>query len=269
MKNKILLLLVSINFLTFKASAQIDTAIIFSEIRNLKTDDMIKSYCEGLSESDQNLHTFNNPVLQTENLVKAIYLFKYFDFSKNEQIKEYFIEVYPDIIWIHQPFVDLSFYTYPLLFELYKLRNETFDGGTYKQNIELNRVTKNNSNLGVEVDENLNALSFDKIDIDKVCELAFEFMMLYRVFGFKGKDIEVGIWTYGENRRLSIVQSDNNDFYLVGGNFFKLNKINDTVFHFATNVDGNYLEIAENGDLLNKDKNGNTIEVFKKKVFKY
>ena len=49
----------------------------------------------------------------------------------------------------------------------------------------------------------------------------------------------------------------------------KVNKINDTNFHFATNVDGTYLEIAENGDLLNKDKNGNTIEVFKKKVFKY
>ena len=62
MKNKILFLFVSISFLTFKASAQIDTAIIFSEIRNLKTVEEKQIYLENIVKLDQEIRKVESDV---------------------------------------------------------------------------------------------------------------------------------------------------------------------------------------------------------------
>lgn len=264
-------------FLFFLNSySQIDTAIIFSEIRELKTDDMIDEYWRELDSCDQDLNTFTNPVTQTENLVKTIYFFKYFGFNRNNRFKINTIsqsnaEMHALYIWMHNRFVDLNSYTFPLISECRKIY--LYDGGEinyYLQNVQIDRFEKVefNNKLSLYFKEK----SFEKININNVVSLANEAMKIYSIKDSK-KNVN-GRWRLVKENlnqyEVQIILIENN-YYLheLKGNYYKLKQddFNNKYFHFSNEIDDTYLEILENGDLVNKDLKGKTLTVYKKISF--
>jgi hypothetical protein len=257
--------------LSFKSFSQIDTSIIFKEIRELKTDEMIEKYWENLKECDQNIHTFNNPVLQTENLLKVVYFFKYFGFSKYcyfDKSKEHSSNFFEDaqIIWIHQTFTEMNLYTFPLISECGKLKINDFSGYDpyFMQGVLISRSGEKFDKIAYE---KLKYNKFNNINIDSLSSLALEFMKVYREIN--AFPIEQGIWKFKENNKLILYKTKKGDYYLNVGNYFKLKKINENTFQFNQNIDDTYFEIDKNGNLINKDENGKMLNMYEKVLLKY
>jgi hypothetical protein len=252
--------------------SQIDTAIIFSEIRELKTDEMIDEYWRKLEACDQNLHTFNNPVLQTENLLKVIYFYKYFGFSKycfydKTKLNYNNSELYSRTIWMHQPYSDLSYYTYPLIIECGKLVVDTHEGYSSYYIQGVTTSGKNEGEYGKIAYDKIKNNKFDDINIDTISMLAFEFMNIYR--NSNNSAVDVGQWRGYKNYKTSIFKTDSGDYYFKDFGYFKLKKISNNIYEFEIDRDGTYLEIDENGNLLNKDGNGKILKVYNKVLFEY
>ena len=262
---------------SFKSFSQIDTSIIFKEIRELKTDEMISLYWENLMLSDQNLHTFNNPVLQTENLLKAVYFFKYYGISKNcfyDKSKLFESNVFDGnvfnnvkTIWIHQPFSNLSLYTFSLIEECQILTYNSsgvFDP-YYMQGVLLSCCI-NDDEIEKKAYEKIKHDKFKNINIDSLTSLALEFMKVYREID--SFPIEQGIWNCNKYKMMLYKTKDGN-YYLDAGNYFKLKKIKENIFQFYANIDGTYFEIDNNGNLIYKDENGKMLNMYEKVILKY
>lgn len=263
--------------LSFKSFSQIDTSIIFKEIRELKTDEMISLYWENLMLSDQNLHTFNNPVLQTENLLKAVYFFKYYGISKNcfyDKSKLFESNVFDGnvfnnvkTIWIHQPFSNLSLYTFSLIEECQILTYNSsgvFDP-YYMQGVLLSCCI-NDDEIEKKAYEKIKHDKFKNINIDTLSSLAFEFMQVYREID--SYPIEQGIWNF-DNSKMTLYKSQNGNYYLDAWSYFKLKKIKENIFQFYSNIDETYFEIDNSGNLLYKDEKGKILNMYKKVILKY
>lgn len=257
--------------LCFNLKAQIDTALIFAEIRALKTDSMIDDYWGKLKACDQNLHTFNNPVLQTENLLKAVYFFKYFGFSKhgyfNQQL-EHQVNLFEDaqVIWIHQPFTAINCYTFPLISKCGRYKENEFSGYDpyFTQNLLLAHPGEKFDQLTYD---KLKNNKFENIDINVLSSLAFESMKIYREI--TSQPIEQGIWKFHENSKLILYKTLEGKYILHALNYFKLTQMTATSFKFEDNLDGTYIEISDKGDLLVKDQNNSILATYQKQELKY
>ena len=272
MKRKISLLFITI-IIGFKSFSQIDTSFIFKEIRELKTDEMINLYWKNLIISDQNIHTFNNPVLQTENLLKVVYFFKYYGFSQNcfyDKTKLFDSNVFEDArtIWIHQPFIKLNLYTFSLIGECGKLSNNKSDvyDPYFMQGILLS-CNMNNDVIEKRAYEKIKYNNFKSINIDSLSGLAFEFIKAFREIDLY--PIEQGIWNFNNISKMILYKTQNGSYYLDAWNYFKLIKVKENIFQFDANIDGTYFEIDNNGDLLYKDEKGGLLNMYKKIILKY
>lgn len=251
---------------------QIDTVQIKKEIKNLKNDSMVNAYWQKLDSIDQNIITFSNPIIQTENLVKCLYFFKYLGFSEFNRFEKKTIsyseaEMRAKIIWMHSSFTDLNIYTFPLIKECYKVDNNFDYPDYFIQNVQIVR-TSENIELDKKVISNLENETFEKVDLKKVVELSNEYIRLLS----KIKDAKVlDTWksNNSKNQNLSqieykyrIIKIKKMYYFESMDNFFKITKTKKNKFYFSNKIDNTYLEILKNGNLVNKDFEGNIIEEF-------
>jgi len=261
--------------------SQIDTAKIFTEIRHLSTDLLIEKYWIKLDSCDQDFGTFSNPIKQIENLLKCCYFFKIHGFSKASQFENdsltYSSNTSPArqslIVWMHSSFSDLNYYTFPLIYECKKIYIHFDYLNYFLQNLLIarhgdfpelyNKVTK-------KVENN----SFNQLEIKKIVELANEFISLKIADSIK----VVGNWKCvsfdkqtndSSEYKIQIFKSLDDSYYLESFNIFKLTKNNSkksNIFQFTNNLDGTFLEIIENGNLVNKDENGEILVIYTKEL---
>lgn len=267
---------ITIAFLLLATSSNLkaqilDTANIFSEIRNLKTDSMIDDYWGKLYNSDQDTATFNNPIKQTENLVKAVYFFKQFGFSKYNRFntKTTTDSAYPEMhaiyIWIHNPYLNLNRYTFQLIHEaceIYTYGNPD-TANYYIQNIAcFNDPTKNYTKHLIS---KLSACKFSDIDIEKLVQTANEFIIFFQA-NKNRKTKLIGTWV-NNNEKLTLLNYQNDFFILKEDSgtqqYFKLNMKSDKPIETIFETTDNEIEIKliKNEDL--KLKFDNQIIVYK------
>lgn len=259
-------LLIFLIYLTSnKSYSQIDTTLISSEINLLSNDSLVDDYWIKLNACDQDVKTFSQPILQTENLVKCIYFFKKFGFSnknrfEKEKLSNSQAEMYAQFIWMHSGYMDLNIYTFPFIVECNKIYQE--DYSYLSQNITVCRINQYPALIQKAL-SNAQLNSYENLDMNKIFELANE-LKAFKEEKLESKNI-IGYWKIGKFD-IQINKLDNgNYFFDCGGIIYKLIKVNDSVFNYATNIDDSYLEILENGNLVNKDKDGNILEIFEKK----
>ncbi len=253
--------------------SQIDTNKIIKEIKSLTNDSLINVYWQKLDSIDQNINTFSNPILQTENLVKCLYFFKYFGFSELNRFERKSMsysdaEMRAKIIWMHSSFTDLNIYTFPLIIECYKV-DKNFDYPDYFiQNVQIVRTIEN-LELDKKVISNLENETFEKVDLKKVVELSNEFIQLQLkidktkiIDTWKSKNDNSSKTTIEYKHK--IIKLGKTYYFESMGNFFKLlrSKKNKNIFFFVNEIDKSYLEIYKNGELNYKDNSGKIIESF-------
>ena len=269
----ILGIFLSINF----SFAQLDSTKIFNEINSLTNDSLVDDFWRRLDSCDQDLNTFTKPILQTENLVKAICFFKKFGFSDNNRfdkskISESNAEMHSLYIWMHSSSADLNYYSFPLIVECKKIYKYADDPNYFIQNIQVARTYRYeliNRKTIEKVEEN----SFKDIDLKVVFSFANEYISFLKQFEqhtTKGNWnlIEVNEKTkYVSKYTFKMFQSKNGIYYFESvGNYFKLkqSETNKNIFHYETNVDDTYLELLDNGNLVNKSKEGEVLVTYVK-----
>ncbi|MEO9257091.1 MAG: hypothetical protein ABI207_01845 [Crocinitomicaceae bacterium] len=256
----------------------IDTASIVREINNLTSDSLIDAYWIKLDSCDQDLHTFFKPIEQTKNLLKCYYFFKKFGFSNTKRFSQnnepsWNPEMYSLIIWQHNCFVDLKYYSSSLVYEcnlIYK--NSTKDYSEYITRVLTLSPIYNDSIAESKALENCGGKSFKEIDVAKLVELANEYKEL--IIEMVDNQNVIGTWKIKKSWFI-LFKSKNDSYYLeytqnkktnhpYGSSFYKLDKINSSIFHFTTDISGAYLEILVNGNLAIKDTGGRIIETYLK-----
>ena len=250
--------------------SQIDTASIFKEINSLSNDSLVDDFWRRLDSCDQDLKTFENPILQTENLIKTYYFFKKFGYSNNCRFDKTKVsvnngEMHSLYIWMHSSYVDLNYCTFPLIREGIKIY--LYSGSTYPNYFLQNIMVPTYRDNPIERIKALNkveTLKFTDIDIEKLVLLANEYKLLREEILDSNSLKVLGNWKL-DKFKIRIYKSKNGFHYFEAlGNHFKLETTNFKLFRFITNVDGTYLEILEDGNLVNKDEEGNVIETFLK-----
>ena len=250
-------------FISGISNSQIDTNKIFTEINSLTNDSLVDDFWRRLDSCDQDMNTLRNPILQTENLIKAIYFFKKFGFSDNnryatEKLSYSDAEIHALIIWMHSCNVDLNYYTFPLVLECVKIYTYFDYPNHFLQNFILfsNKSSPESNRILKKVESN----SFDDIEIEKIVEIANEYYIL------KHEKIDsnnvVGNWKVG--RFIAKIYKANNETYYLEylGSTVKLNKITCSKFNYLDKNNTFFIEIAENGNLIYIDDT--SIENFSK-----
>ena len=262
------ILILTAFFIANISISQIDTVSIFKDVNSLTDDSLIDDFWRRLDSCDQDLNTFENPILQTENLIKTYYFFKKFGYSNNcrfDKSKESLnmAEMHSLYIWMHSSYVDLNFHTFPLINEGVKIYVASDYPNYFLQNI-LITTYRDNSIEQAKAFKKVESLSFQNIDIKKVVDLANEYKVLREELTDNSNLQVIGNWKL-DKFKIRIYKSKNGYHYFEAlGNHFKLETTNFKLFRFVTNVDGSYLEILEDGNLVNKEEEGNVIETFLK-----
>ncbi len=161
--------------------SQIDTTFIFKEVNSLTNDSLVDDFWRRLDSCDQDFATFENPILQTENLIKTYYFFKKFGYSNNcrfdkSKLSSNDAEMHSLYIWMHSSYVDLNYCTFPLIREGIKIY--LYSGSQYPNYFLQNIMVPTYRDNPIERMKALKkAESFDFKDIDfkKVIELANEY----------------------------------------------------------------------------------------------
>jgi len=244
-------------FMSSISYSQIDTNKIITEINSLTNDSLVDDFWRRLDSCDQDMNTFRNPILQTENLIKAIYFFKKFGFSDNnryatEKLSYSDAEMHTLIIWMHSSSIDLNYYTFPLVTECIKIYTYAADDlSYYLQNISLLENDINSEIKTENIDKSVEN-SFFQLDMKKIIDIANEFNILKNEI-FDSNQV-VGIWDIGRFKA-KIYKSKNKIYFLEYlGDIVKLNKINYSKFSFLDKNDTSFIEILENGNLIYKDE---------------
>ncbi len=267
-KHIIIVFFLSIGSIGF---SQVDTSAIVSEINSLTNDSLIDDYWLRLYASDQDMTTFENPVQQIENLIKCCYFFKKFGFSNNNRygtnkVSYTDAEMHTLYIWMHCSFTDLNYLTFPLIVESLKIYKHA--DSDYPDYFLQNLVILSNER-GPEVKaktlHSAESNSFEHMDMKKIVDLANEFSYINNEItrgNLTRKSVDwldsnsvIGTWKIGKFN-VHIIKTKNDRYYLESfENLFKLEKISDSIYQFSTNIDGTYLEVLENGDMVNRNEN--------------
>ena len=248
--------------------SQIDTASIFKEVNSLTNDSLVDDFWRRLDSCDQDFSTFENPILQTENLIKTYYFFKKFGYSNNcrfDKSKESLnmAEMHSVYIWMHSSCVDLNYYTFPLVKEGVKIYIYSQYPNYFLQNIMMPSYG-DKSKERIKALKKVESLKFQDIDIKKIVELANEYKLLREEILDSNSLKVLGNWKL-DKFNIRIYKSKNGYHYFEAlGSHYKLKTTNFKLFRFATNVDETYLEILEDGNLVWKNEEGNIIETYLK-----
>ena len=256
--------------------SQVDTSAIVSEINSLTNDSLIDDYWLRLYASDQDMKTFENPVQQIENLIKCCYFFKKFGFSNNNRYATNKVsytdaEMHTLYIWMHCSFTDLNYLTFPLIVESLKIyKHADSDYPDYfLQNLVI-YSTDRGPEIKAKTLLSAESNSFNQIEMKKIIDLANEFELVYKEIANGSRvsnewldtNFVIGSWKIGKFK-VNIIKTHKDIYYLESlGNLFKLEKKSDSLYQFSTNIDGTYLQIMENGDLVNL--NEKTLQIYTK-----
>jgi hypothetical protein len=280
------IILITLIFNSTLLLSQIDTAIYFSEIRSLNSDQAIDNYWIKLDSSDQDLNTFCKPITQIENLVKAIYFFKRFGFTKQNRfhsnyISEFYPEMHAEYIWIHNQITDLNYLTFGFINECLKIYENDFDyllQGVYTSHSVFDQESKK------RLKEICINKKFEEIDLIKVVELANKYIdLIQQLEDKKSHKIKIiGSWDLDKDRNIIKIIKYKGDYFcytdselskeqaknvrnvsnILHGNFFQLIPEKNQTFQIKFNFKNSYYQIDNEGNLNNFSKDHNILQTF-------
>jgi hypothetical protein len=244
--------------------AQFDSTKILNEINSLTNDSLVDDFWRRLDSCDQDLNTLKNPVQQTENLIKAICFFKKFGFSDYNRFDSTKIsysdaEMHSLVIWMHSSYVDLNYYTFPLVYECSKIY-KGFDYPYYfLQNLML-LSSETSSTESIQKLKEMEVKSFVDLNYKKLFELANEYQLLKKE-KLNSQDI-LGYWKI-EGFEAKIYKTKNNKYYLEHlGNTVKLKKNICAKYSYLEKNKTFFIKVLKNGNLYFKD--GSKVDTFYK-----